>query len=38
MLERGGRLHGNAGVYERQARAEVGLGKGVFLGHRWGKS
>jgi len=26
MLERGGRLHEDAGVYERQDRVEVGLG------------
>jgi hypothetical protein len=36
MLERGGRLHEDSGVDERQNRSEVGLGKGEFLSHRWG--
>ena len=31
MLERGGRLHGDAGMYERRDRAKIGLGKGEFL-------
>jgi hypothetical protein len=35
MLERGGCLHEDSGVYERQNRSEVGLGKGEFLSHRW---
>ena len=34
MLERGGRLHEDSGVYERRDRTEVGLRKGEFLSHR----
>ena len=33
MLERGGHLHEDSGVYDR---TEVGLGKGELLSHRWG--
>jgi hypothetical protein len=35
-VERGGLLHEDSGVYERRDRAEVGLGKGEFVSHRWG--
>jgi hypothetical protein len=31
MLEPGGRLHEDAGMYKRQDRAKIGLGKGEFL-------
>ena len=36
MLERGGRLHEDSGVYERRDRTEVGLRKGDSLSHRSG--
>jgi hypothetical protein len=35
MAGYGGRLHEDAGVFERRDRAEVALGKGEFLSHRW---
>jgi hypothetical protein len=35
ILERGGRCIRIPG-YQRRDRAEVGLGKGDFLSHRWG--
>ena len=31
MLQRGGRLHNDAGMYERRDRAKIGLGKGKCL-------
>ena len=31
MLQRGGRLREDAGMYERRDRAKIGLGKGKFL-------
>ena len=36
MLERGGRLHEDVGMYERRDRAKIGLRKGEFLSQRAG--
>ena len=35
ILEHGGGLHENSGVYERRHRVEFGLGKGKYLSHGW---
>ena len=36
MLERGGRLHGDAGMCERRDRAKIGIGKGKFWANAGG--
>ena len=36
MLQRGRRLHEDAGMYERRDKAKIGLGKGGILSQRAG--